>query len=192
MMKNKLNCPADTDLDKCRKWVMHVAGSSLRNFKSMLTRDWLKKGKNPCAKYNMIKDHQWEAFRKMRTIDEAKEKSAKFTALVKMNKWPHHLGMIGFAKHQEEWQRQDEARRAAEIPDPYEGIAPRGKAFMRARIPKKLKEGTTKYNQPGFEEVEKALIEDSKDSRSFEVCRGHDLLTEVLGTPEHRGCVHGV
>jgi hypothetical protein len=72
MVKNKFNYPADAGLGKCRNWVMHVAGSSLRNFKSMLTRDWLKKGKNPCAKYNMIKDHQWEAFSKMRTTDEAK------------------------------------------------------------------------------------------------------------------------
>jgi hypothetical protein len=35
----------------------------------------------------------------MRTIDEAKEKGTKVTALAKMNKWPHHLGMIGFAGH---------------------------------------------------------------------------------------------
>jgi hypothetical protein len=67
---------------------MHVAGSSFQNFKSMLIRDWLKKGKNPCAKYNMVKDHQWEAFSKMRMTDEAKEKSTKFTTLTKMNKWP--------------------------------------------------------------------------------------------------------
>jgi hypothetical protein len=192
MVKNKFNYPADADLEKCRNWVMHVAGSSLRNFKSMLTRDWLKKGKNPFAKYNMIKDHQWEAFNKMRMIDEAKEKSAKFTALAKMNKWPHHLGMIGFAEHREEWQRQDEARRMAGIPDLYEGVAPRGKAFLRARIPKKLKEGATKYNELGFEEVQNALIEASKDSRSFKVCRGHDLLTKVLGTLEHHGRVRGV
>jgi hypothetical protein len=124
--------------------------------------------------------------------DEAKEKSAKFTVLAKMNKWPHHLGMIGFAGDREEWQRQDEARRAAGIPDPYEGVAPRGKAFMSARILKKLKEGVTKYNEPRFEEVEKALSEASKDSESFEVRRGHDLLTEVLGTPEHRGRIRGV
>jgi hypothetical protein len=100
--------------------------------------------------------------------------------------------MIGLAGHREEWQRQDKARRVAGRPDPYEGVAPRGKAFMRARILKKLKEGATKYNEPGFEEVKKALIKASKDSRSFEVRRGHDLLTEVLGTPEHRGRVLGV
>jgi hypothetical protein len=33
-----------------------------------------------------------------------------------------------------------------------------------------------------FEEVEKALIKASKDSGSFKVRRGHDLLIEVLGT----------
>jgi hypothetical protein len=79
MVKNKFNYLADADLDKCRNWVMHMAGSSLRNFKSMLTRDWLK---------NMIMDHQWKAFSKMRTIDETKEKSTSSPRLRKMNKWP--------------------------------------------------------------------------------------------------------
>jgi hypothetical protein len=100
--------------------------------------------------------------------------------------------MTGFADKREEWQRQEEARRAAEEPDPYEGVAPRGKDFIRARIPKKLKEGLTKFNEPEFEEVEKALIEASKDSGSFEVHMGHDLLTKVLGTLEHHGHVRGV
>jgi hypothetical protein len=148
--------------------------------------------KNPCGKDTMIKDDQWEAFKKMRMTEEAKEKRAKYSALVKMNKYPHHLGMTGFAGKREEWKRQEEARRAAREPDPYEGITRRAKDFLRAQIPNKLKEGMTKFNEPGFEEVEKALIEASKDSGSFEVCRGHDLLTEVLGTPEHHGRVRGV
>jgi hypothetical protein len=33
----------------------------------------------------MIKDHQWETFKKMRLTEEAKEKSTKYSALVKMN-----------------------------------------------------------------------------------------------------------
>jgi hypothetical protein len=64
VVQKKFNYPMDADLDKCRNWVLHMAGSSLWNFKSMLTRDWLKWGKNPCSKYTMIKDHQWEAFKK--------------------------------------------------------------------------------------------------------------------------------
>jgi hypothetical protein len=85
VVQKKFNYPMDADLDKCRNWVLHMAGSSLWNFKSMLTRDWLKWGKNPCSKYTMIKDHQWEAFKKMRLTEEVKEKSTKYSALVKMN-----------------------------------------------------------------------------------------------------------
>ena len=102
------------------------------------------------------------------------------------------MGMTGFAGKREEWQKQDEDMRASGQPDPYQDIDSRAKDFIRARIPKKLKEGATKFNEPGFEEVEKAVIEASKDSGSYEVQRGHDLLTEVLGTPEHRGRVRGV
>jgi hypothetical protein len=39
MVQKKFNYPANADLDKCRNWVLHMAGSSLWNFKSMLTRD---------------------------------------------------------------------------------------------------------------------------------------------------------
>jgi hypothetical protein len=67
--------------------------------------------------------------------------------------------------------QENETDRRSEGKDPYEGIAPRGKDFIRARIPKKLKEGMTKFNEPEFEEVEKALIKASKDSGGFEVRR---------------------
>ena len=39
--------PEDADLNKYREWVMHVAGRAFRNFKSMLTRYYLKLGKSP-------------------------------------------------------------------------------------------------------------------------------------------------
>uniref|UniRef100_UPI001E5F18E5 hypothetical protein n=1 Tax=Aeromonas jandaei TaxID=650 RepID=UPI001E5F18E5 len=63
---------------------------------------------------------------------------------------------------------------------------------MRARIPKRLKPGATKFNEPHLEDVEKTLMEKAKLKDSIVVRRGHDLLTEVLGTPEHRGRVRGV
>jgi hypothetical protein len=80
----------------------------------------------------MAKEDQWETFKKMRMTEEAKAKSAKYSELAKKNKYPHHLGMTGFADKREEWKRQEEARRAAGEPDPYEGVAPRGKNFLRA------------------------------------------------------------
>jgi len=59
----------------------------------------------------------------------------------------------------------------------------RAKEFMYARVPKKLKPCVTKYNEPQYEELEKALIQAAKSKDNIEVRRGHDLLTEVLGTP---------
>ena len=38
----------------------------------------------------------------------------------------------------------------------------RAKDFIYARKPKKLKEGASKFNEPKFEEVERALIEAAK------------------------------
>jgi hypothetical protein len=89
---------------------------------------------------------------------------------------------------------EERAREAAGLPDPYASLNVRGRDYIYARKPKKLKDDTTKFNEPNFEAVEKALIEAdaSKDSRSFEVRRGHDLLTEVLGNPEHCGRILGV
>lgn len=78
----------DADMDKCREWVMHVAGRAHRNFKYMLNRDYLKKGKTPCIKYNMVLHEDWEVFTRQRQSIEAKAKSERFTALVKRNQHP--------------------------------------------------------------------------------------------------------
>ena len=67
---------------------MHVAGRAYRNFKSRMTRYYLKLGKSPCVKYTMVKEHHWEEFCKQRTTEEAKAKSAKFSALAKKNLHP--------------------------------------------------------------------------------------------------------
>jgi uncharacterized protein YecE (DUF72 family) len=100
--------------------------------------------------------------------------------------------MIGYVGHRARWRAEEQARQAAGIPDPYEDVDVRAKEFMYARVPKKLKPGATKYNEPEYEEMEKALVQDAKSKDNIEVRRGHDLLTEVLGTPEHRGRVRGV
>jgi hypothetical protein len=96
-MTRHFHYPKDANMGKCREWVMHVASTALHNFKSTLTRNYLNKGKSPCVKYNMVKEHHWEAFKQMRSTPEAKAKSAKFSALTKKNQHPHHLGMTGFA-----------------------------------------------------------------------------------------------
>jgi hypothetical protein len=130
----------------------------------------------------------------MRSTPEAKAKSAKFNALAKKNQHPHHLGMTRFADKRPQWRVEERARKAVGLPDPYTGLDVRGRDYIYSCKPKKLKDGATKFNEPNFEAVEKALIEAaaSKDSGSFEVRRGHGLLTEVLGNLEHCGRVRGV
>ena len=59
---------------------------------------------------------------------------------------------------------------------------------------KKLKEGRTKYNEPKVEEVEKRILEVSAAEKtgSFEPRRERDVLTKVMGNPEHHGRICGV
>jgi hypothetical protein len=90
------------------------------------------------------------------------------------------------------WRAEEEARKVAGPPDPYTDVDYKGKDFIWACIPKKLKPGATKFNEPHFEAVEKAIIEKAKNKDQIKICRGHDVLTEALGTPEHRGRARGV
>ena len=52
----------------------------------------------------------------------------------------------------------------------------------------------TKYNEPNIEELEKRILDVStaKKIGSFEPHLERDVLSEVLGNPEHHGCVCGV
>jgi hypothetical protein len=104
------------------------------------------------------------------------------------------MGMIGFAGHKPNRRAEERARAEAGLPDPLADVDERGRDFIYACRPKKLKEGMNKYNSPKIEKVEKALIEAvaSKESGSFEVRRGHNMLTEVLGNLERRGRVRGM
>jgi hypothetical protein len=75
-----------------------------------------------------------------------------------------------------------------------QGVDERSRDYFYARRPKKLKEGRTKYNKPKTEEANKTMVMITKAAKSgvFQPHRDHDVLTEVLGNPEHRGRVRGV
>jgi hypothetical protein len=61
-------------------------------------------------------------------------------------------------------------------------------------VPKKLKEGKTKFNDPRIEEAEKRILAVTMATKrgEFKPRRERDVLTKVLGNPEHRGRVHGL
>jgi hypothetical protein len=128
------------------------------------------------------------------STEDAKTKSHKYSELAKMNTLHHHLGMTGYAAKRQKWRQQESEAAAAGQENLLEGVDERGHDFFYACQPKKLKDGRTKYNEPQIEEAEKALlvIQAAKEHEEFEPHRDHDLLTEALGNPEHRGRVRGV
>ena len=83
---------------------------------------------------------------------------------------------------------------AAGRENPFKEVDERGRDYFYTCRPKKLKQGMAKYNEPKAKEAEKALISISaaKQQGKFKLVGQHDLLTEALGNPEHRGRVRGV
>jgi hypothetical protein len=193
-MKKRFLYPNNADMVKAESHVYYLAGKALRNFKYMLNRDYLAKGKTPYVKYNMILPEVWEEFRRKRETPEARAKSEVFTRLAKKNEHHHHMGMIGYAGHKPTWRAEEAARREAGEEDPYDDLDERSRDFLYGRRPKKLKEGMKKFNRPKIEEAEKAIVEltMAKNSGKIEIRKGQDVLTFALGNPEHRGRVRGM
>ena len=55
--------PADGyDSDKCKGHTLYVVGKALRNFRSILNREYMQKGRTPFEDYNFVKRHEWEEF----------------------------------------------------------------------------------------------------------------------------------
>ena len=158
------------DEDKCKSHALFIAGKALRNFRSMLNRDYVQKGRTPFEDYNFILANVWEEFVTKMLNEDAKAKSEKFKELAKRNELAHHLGMIGYAGKVEQWRQEEREAAEAGQSNPLMDIDERSRHFLKARQPKKLKEGRTKYNDPKIEEVEKRIFEvtAAEKSRSFE------------------------
>ena len=54
--------------------MLERAGKQWRDFKAKLTKNYLRKGKDACAKYNFITEQQWELFKEKRETEEFKVK----------------------------------------------------------------------------------------------------------------------
>jgi len=162
--------------------------------RSHLNRHYVQKGKTPYQDYSFIKHHVWEEFVEKMSTNEVKVKGQQYSECAKKNVLPHHLGMTGYAAKRKKWRQEEREAAAAGLEDPFEGIPERGHGFFNARRPKKLKEGRKKYNEPRTKEAKKALpaTKAAKEHGLFSPRREHDMLTEALRNPEHRGRVRGV
>ena len=88
---------------KCMGHALFVVGKALRNFRSMLNREYVQTGGTPFEDYNFITCDVWEEFIAKQSTEEAKAKGEKFSELAKRNELHHHLGMTGYATKTEKW-----------------------------------------------------------------------------------------
>ena len=194
-MKRRFIYPEDQfDEDLCKCHVLFIAGKALHNLRSNHNRHYVQEGKTPYKDYNFITRQVWEEFVEKMSTDEAKAKGQEYSELAKKDVLPHHLGMTGYAAKRKKLRQEEMEADAAGLENPFKEVNERGCDYFYARRPKKLKKGMAKYNEPKAEEAEKALIaiSASKQQGKFEPVGQHDLLTEALGNPEHRGRVQGI
>jgi hypothetical protein len=129
--------PQSYDEEKCKEHALYVASKALRNFRSMLNKEYVKTGKTPFERYNFIMHDVWEAFVSQKQSKEAKAKGEKFSELTKWNVLHHHLGMTGYAAKKAKWREEERAAVEAGRSNPYHGLDERSWDYLYARKPKK-------------------------------------------------------
>jgi hypothetical protein len=113
-MKSHFQYPPDQYNEAlCRGHALYLIGKALRNLRSKLNTQYVKKGRTPYEDYNFIKRHIWDEFVEKMTTDEAKAKGKKFSKLAKKNELVHHLGMMGYAGKRTKWWQEEREAEAA-------------------------------------------------------------------------------
>ena len=165
---------------------MVIVGKALRTLRYKLNKNYVQKGKTPYEDYNFIKKHVWEEFVEKMSTEDAKAKGEKYSQLAKRNTLYHHLGNTGYTGKRKKWRQEEREAAEARQENPLEGVDERGRDFLYACRPKKLKEGRTKFDEPQTEEADKALlaIKAAKECGEFKPLRDHDELAEALGNLE--------
>lgn len=193
----RFNYPADQfEEKKCRKHVLNIAGKALRTFRNKMYTDYVLQNRTPSfERYNFMGPEVWEEFVRLVSTPEFQDKSKQFKDLAKKNDLRHNLGMTGYTGHREEWRREEREAEERGEENPLKALPMRDRDFFYARRPKKAKANKkAKYNDPKVDEVEKIVLEvnEAKERGDFQPRREHDVLTEALGRPEHRGRVRGM
>ncbi|RLM93752.1 hypothetical protein C2845_PM08G20190 [Panicum miliaceum] len=186
--------PEGKSKEDAKKFAMITLGTAFKNFRHTLHKDYVKKGLSPKSKFGKIPDAMWEEFKKMKNTAEAKALSQQMTEKAqKAAENPHHLGAGGYDGMIPHWRREEEERKKAGLPDPFERIEERAKYWCLARRPRN-RGGKVGFENPATAEIYERLakiVEDRKQDR-FQPDREKDQLTAAIGTPKHSGRVRGV
>jgi hypothetical protein len=122
-------------------WIKGVKRAALckardasKNWKYMLTKYFVRRGREPFKKYKSITEDDWGPFKKTRKTKDFKELSKKQKDLVAQNTNPHNMGVAGYYGMSPIWKQHDDwsAQTGTEIPFADVNCS-RGRAYLLAR-----------------------------------------------------------
>ncbi len=177
-----------------RNCALQIMAKSWRGWKTTLNMKFVKTGRTPFSTYANITSNQLDDFLTLKNSPEEIQRSQKYAELAKKNKFPHRLGSAGYAPKVEQWTKEEEEMRKKGQPVPMEEWTQRSRNWVRARTPKITDEGEVSFEFPELQSVANKMenLSSSQKKGFFKPKREKDVLSTVLGTPEHGGRVRGV
>nr|BAD12985.1 hydroxyproline-rich glycoprotein-like [Oryza sativa Japonica Group] len=174
-----------------RNCALQTMAKSWRGWKTTLNKKFVKTGCIPFSTYANITPNQWEDFLTLKNSPKEIQRSQKYSELAKKNKFPHRLGSAGYAPKVEQWTKEEEEMRKAGLPVPMKEWTQRSRNWVRARTPKITDEGKVSFQDPELQGVADKIenLSSSQKKGFFKPKREKDVLSTVLGTPEHGGRV---
>ncbi|KAL9680545.1 hypothetical protein QQ045_018426 [Rhodiola kirilowii] len=168
-----------------KKHEMKVAGSIWKNFKSRLAREYIhgdKATEDPLVEYKYLDKDTWKMFKEQQLYENAMKLRETNKELVKKNVYAHILGRGGYRKLEDKLTTE-------KIAELYVTIE-RHELWKRGR---KMKndEFVTEASQRVATKIDELVVRSSQGQFSSQNQR-HDILTEVIGTPEPKGLTRGV
>lgn len=146
------------------KWKAAVQRAALcksrdawKNWKYVLNKYFVKKGREPFKLYPSITKDAWEEFKRVRKSPEFAALSKKQKELVAKNTNPHNMGVSGYYGKQEQWRAHDESciDQGSEVP--FSDVScPRSRDYLLARS--KIVDGKYVLQKPEYIELHKSMV----------------------------------
>ncbi|WCJ25353.1 hypothetical protein M5689_007242 [Euphorbia peplus] len=171
-----------------KKEIISSAGVKWRNFKSILTSKYIMPHKNDLATlenvpddYRFIDKDTWQAFVEQRLSEAHLEIRQKQILRRRKNKYNHRISRKGYRGVRIEMTAKMSTEEICSVS--------RHAFWIKAR---QDKQGN--YKDAAVEEAVTKILDLEKQAAEglFKPHGSHDVLTEALGNPEHRGRVRGI
>ncbi|RLM73386.1 transposase [Panicum miliaceum] len=188
-LKDMFTLPEGVDEELVKKCALKKMALALASFKKKLFGNYIKKNKeSDWDSFPQVKPY-WEEFKEYKLSEEAREASKKNAINTALKKYNHHLGLGGYKKAIQKWQKMEQ------------DLMDRGIRPVTWDWPERSKErlsanGITLNQEDGsfvvplaMEELSQNLVTTIQEARegTFQLHRENDELTRALKNCEHRG-----